>query len=63
MVEKRGGLCYERDEVLWQLLNKIGYQVKGFHCNHSNTYEHGLLDRNESGFMIDHFGIRLKFSE
>ena len=29
VVEKRGGLCYERDEVLWQLLNKIGYEVLG----------------------------------
>merc|ERR1711937_1126936 len=27
VVQKRGGLCYERDEVLWQFLNKIGYQV------------------------------------
>ena len=27
VVEKRGGLCYERDEVLWQLLNKIGFEV------------------------------------
>ena len=30
VVENRGGVCYERDEVLWQLLNKIGYQVMGF---------------------------------
>ena len=29
VVEKRGGLCYERDEVLWQLLNKIGFEVWG----------------------------------
>ena len=29
VVEKRGGLCYERDEVLCQLLNKIGYEVWG----------------------------------
>ena len=29
VVEKRGGLCYERDEVLCQLLNKIGYEVLG----------------------------------
>ena len=26
VVERRGGLCYERDEVLWQLLNYIGYE-------------------------------------
>ena len=29
VVEKRGGLCYERDEVLWQLLTKIGFEVWG----------------------------------
>ena len=29
VIEKRGGLCYERDEVLCQLLNKIGFEVLG----------------------------------
>ena len=27
VVEKRGGLCYEKNELCWQLLNKIGYEV------------------------------------
>ena len=25
--QKMGGLCYERDETLFQLLNYIGYEV------------------------------------
>ena len=44
VVEKRGGLCYERNEVLYQALIIMGFKVHRMECQYTDRFDHmGLV--------------------
>jgi len=43
IIEKRGGICYERNEVLYQALAKFGYTVYRIECAYADRLDRVYL--------------------
>lgn len=44
--EKRGGLCYERDELLYQVLIYLGFEAYRIECQAIKTYNYVISPRH-----------------
>ena len=60
--EKRGGICYERDELLYQALTLIGFDAHRIECQTiknnyliSSTHDHMALavSLNKKWYLVD----------
>jgi len=56
VVEKRGGVCYERDEVLYQALKYIGFEVYRIECMAIKGFQR-LSSRH------DHMAVMVKLDQ
>ena len=54
-----GGLCYERDEVLYQVLSFIGYEVYRIEASGFESKDHVSILNNDL-FFLPHIANRTK---
>jgi len=55
VLERRGGLCYERDEVLYQALSYLGFDVHRIECR-------AVKSKNELSSRHDHMAVAVKLN-
>lgn len=53
--EKRGGLCYERDEVLYQVLTYLGFDAHRIECS-------AVKDNYQLASQYDHMAVAVKLN-